>query len=109
MNLISSNNFFKNTITPLIRSSKSKLQEEEYSINDKESPLNFSNKTLLFQKKNLLQKHPRIFSTRNPKMLSKLNINIKSATIKSPNLNKNIFHPIKLKKDKMSNTGISFF
>ena len=109
MNLISSNNFFKNTITPLIRSSKSKLQEEEYSINDKESPINFSNKTLLFQKKNLLQKHPRIFSTRNPKMLSKLNINIKSATIKSPNLNKNIFHPIKLKKDKMSNTGISFY
>ena len=51
MNLISSNNFFKNTITHLIRSSKSKLQEEEYSINDKESPLNFSNKTLLFQKK----------------------------------------------------------
>ena len=95
-------------MTPFMRNNKIKFQYEEHSINDKLSSRNINNKTIEFQKKDFLPKKPRLFSTTNAKILSKLNKNIKSATIKSSNLNNNLF-PIKLKKDKMSNTGISFY
>ena len=112
MNLISSNHFFKNTITPFIRRTYKNSyisNNEDYSINDTKLSRNEKNKTFFFQKKNLLYKRARLFSTRNPQIISKLNKNIKSATIKSPGLKENIFYPIKLKQDKMSNTGISFY
>ena len=112
MNLISSNNFFKNTITPFIRRTYKNCfmaNNEDNSINNKFSR-NDKKKTILFQKKNLLYKRARLFSTRNPQIVSKLNKNIKSATIKSPvGKTNSIFYPIKLKQDKMSNTGISFY
>ena len=109
MNLLSPNNIFKNTMTPFMRNKKIKLQDEEHSINDKLSTRNINNKTIEFQKNDILLKKPRLFSTTNAKILSKLNKNIKSATIKCSNLKNKLFHPIKLKKDKMSNTGISFY
>ena len=109
MNLLSPNNIFKNTMTPFMRNKKIKLQDEEHSINDKLSSRNINNKTIKFQKKDILLKKPRLFSTTNAKILSKLNKNIKSATIKCSNLKNKLFHPIKFKKDKMSNTGISFY
>ena len=112
MNLISSNNFFKNTITPFIRRTYKNsyiANNEDNSFNDNKFSRNEKTKTILFQKKNLLYKKDRLFSTRNPKIISKLNKNIKSATIKSPDYKTNIFYPIKIKQDKMSNTGISFY
>ena len=110
--MITSNNIFKNTITPFIRNTlrnNFKLYYEYHSLNDKKTPRLEKSKAILFQKKNLLEGKPRIFSTRNQKILMKLNKNIKSAKIKPSVLNKDIFHPIKLKQDKMSNTGISFY
>ena len=110
--MITLNNIFKNTITPFVRSTcrnNFKLYNEYHSLNDKKTPRLEKNKSILFQKKNLLEREPRIFSTRNQKIATKLYKNIKSATIKPSVLNKDIFHPIKLKQDKMSNTGISFY
>ena len=110
--MITSNNTFKNTITPYLRNTlrkNYKLYNEYHSLNDKKTPRIEKSKTILFQKKNLLEGKPRIFSTRNQKILMKLNKNIKSAKIKPTVLNKDIFHPIKLKQDKMSNTGICFY
>ena len=107
MNLLSTNNIFKNTMTPFMRNKKIKFPDEDHSINDKLSSRNINNKTIEFQKNDFRLKKPRIFSTKNADILSKLK-NIKSATIKFSNINNNLF-PNKLKKDKMSNTGISFY
>lgn len=106
-----SKNIFKNTNSPFTSTYLNKLNinSEENSINDKKSSRCTANKTILFQKKNLLQKKPRIFSTKSQKIITKLNKNIKSATIKSPEYKKKIIYPIKLKQDKMIYTGISFY
>ena len=109
--MITSNNFFKNTINPFIRNSygnKLKIYKEDNSLNDRKTPRIEKYKTNIFEKKNLLKKQ-RIFSTRNQTIYTKLNKNVKSATIKSSLLNKDSFHSMKLKQDKMSNTGITFY
>ena len=110
--MISSNNLFKNTILSYIKKeNKNKLKlldKEENSINENNFSENENDNVKIYKRDNSIDKKERIFSTRNPRFYKKLNMNIKSATIKTPDKNK-IFLPFKLKKDKMSNTGISFY
>jgi hypothetical protein len=104
---MTTNDFFKNTKIPHI----SKINKNNHSKNE-DNKINdnlISQNILLFNKSNLTKRSQRLFSTRNPKVSNKFNKIIQSASVNTPKtkINKNIYNSTVIKKDKMSNTGIS--
>jgi hypothetical protein len=105
---MTTNDFFKNTKIPYI----SKINKNNHSKNE-DNKINdnlISQNILLFNKSNLTKRSQRLFSTRNPKVSNKFNKIIQSASVNTPKtkINKNIYNSTVIKKDKMSNTGISY-
>ena len=90
------------TLITKLSKNKLKLNKEESSNNEKKSSENINHRIIENKKKE------KLFSSRNQKFYRQANKTLKSANIKSHEIN-DIFHPIKQKSDKMSNTGISFY
>ena len=95
------------TLITKLSKNKLKLNKEESQNNEKKSSENI-NQRMVENKNDLLTKKEKLFSSRNKKVNRQENKTLKSANIKSHEIN-DIFHPIKQKSDKMSNTGISFY
>ena len=104
--MINPNNFFKNTNIPINVQTNIKKQSKK---DDKIKGNLFSSQNLiLFNKKPIDKRSQRLLSTRNPTISNKFTKDINSVLAKTPRTNNNIYNSAVIKKDKMSNTSISY-